>query len=46
MKKHESQIGEHDKIKLKVVALHDRIDKEVHLTQPVRFIVEDLVTVV
>ena len=41
----EPQVIELDKLKLKVIILHDGIDKEVHMTQPVRFIVEDLVTV-
>ena len=45
MKKHESQVGEHDKLKLKAVALHDGIGKEVHMTQPVRFTADDLVIV-
>jgi len=45
VKKHESQVGERDKLKLKVVILHDSIDKEVHMTQPVRFAAENLVTV-
>jgi len=45
VKKHESQVGEHDKLKLKVVILHDGIGKEVHMTQPVRFATKDLVTV-
>ena len=45
MKKHESQVGEHDKLKLKVVVLHDGIGKEVHMTQPAWFVVEDLVTI-
>ena len=43
--KHESQIGERDKLKLKAVVLHDGIGKEVHMTQPVRFAAEDLVPV-
>jgi len=45
VKKHESQVGEHDKLKLKVV-LYDSIGKEVHMTQPVRFAAEDLVPAV
>jgi len=45
VKKHESQVGEHDKLKLNVVVLHDGVSKEVHMTQPVRFTVEDLVTI-
>ena len=36
MKKHESQVGECDKLKLKVVVLHDG-SEEVHMTQPDRF---------
>ena len=46
MKKHESQVGECDKLKLKVVIPHDDIGKEIHMTQPVRFAAEDLITVV
>jgi len=34
-KKHESQVSERDKLKLKVVVLHDGIGKKVHMTQPV-----------
>jgi len=45
MKKHESQVGERDKLKLKVT-LHDGIGKEVHMTQPVQFAAEGLVSVV
>ena len=45
MKKHGSQIGEHDKLKLKVVVLNDDIGKEIHMTQPIRFTAEDLVIV-
>ena len=45
MKKHESQVGEHDKLRLKAVVLHDVIGKEVYMTQSVQFAVEDLVTV-
>jgi len=45
VKKYEFQVGERDKLKLKVVVLHDGIGKEVHMTQPVQFAVEDLVTV-
>ena len=46
VKKHESQIGERDKLKLKVVVLHDGIGKEVHMTQPVWFAAEGLIPVV
>jgi len=45
VKKHESHVGEHEKLKLKAVVLHGGIGKEVHMTQPVRFAAEDLVTV-
>jgi len=38
VKKRESQIGELDNLKLKIIVLHDGIDKEIHMTQPVRFI--------
>ena len=44
MKKHESKVSEHEKLKLKVVVLHDGIGMEIHMTQPVRFSAEDLVT--
>ena len=43
MKKHESQVGECDELKLKVVVLHDSIGKDVHMTQQVWFAAEDLV---
>ena len=42
MKKLESQVGDRDKLKLKVVVLHDG-SKEVHMNQPVRFAAEDSV---
>ena len=45
VKKYESQAGKRDKLKLKVVVLHDGIGKKLHMTQPVRFAAEDLVTV-
>jgi len=45
VKKHESQVGECDKLKLKTIVLHDGIGKEVRMTQPVRFAAEDLVPV-
>ena len=45
VQKHKSQVGEHDKIKLKAIVLYDGVGKEVHMTQPVRFTAEDLVTV-
>ena len=45
MKKHISQVGKRDKLKLKVIILHDGIDKEVHMTQPARFATEDLVKI-
>ena len=41
VKKHESQVGERDKLKLKTIVLHDGIGKEVHMTQPVRITTED-----
>ena len=40
MKKHESQACNRDKLKLKVVVLHDR-SEEVHMTHPDRFDAED-----
>jgi len=45
VKKHESQVGDRDKSKLKVIVLYDSIVKEVHLTQPVGFAAKDLITV-
>ena len=45
VKKHESQVGGRDKLKLKAIVLHDGIGKKVHMTQPVRFAAENLVTV-
>ena len=44
-KKHESQVGKCNKLKLMVVVLHDGIGKEVHMTQAVQFAAKDLVTV-
>ena len=43
MKKHESQVYDRDKLKLKAVVLHDG-SKEVHMTQLGRFAAEDSVT--
>jgi len=43
VKKHESQVCDRDKLKLKVVVLHD-YSKEIHMTQPSRFAAEDSVT--
>ena len=40
VKKHESQVCDHDKLKLKAVVLHDG-SKKVHMTQPDRFAAED-----
>jgi len=45
VKKYESQVVQRDKLKLKVIVLHNGIGKEVHMTQPVRFVAEDLITV-
>ena len=43
MKKHESQVCDRDKLKLKVVVLHDGSEK-IHMTQPGRFANEDSIT--
>jgi len=43
VKKHESQACDRDKLKLKVVVLHDGSEK-VHMTQPDRFAAADSVT--
>ena len=43
VKKHESQVCNRDKLKLKVAVIHDG-SKEVHMTQPGRFAAEYLVT--
>ena len=40
VKKHESQACDRDKLKLKVVVLHDG-SEEVHMTQPDRFAAKD-----
>ena len=40
VKKHESQVCDRDKCKLKAVVLHDG-SEEVHMTQPDRFVAED-----
>jgi len=45
VKKHESQVGERDKLRLKVIVHHEGIGKELYMTQPVRFATEDLVPV-
>ena len=45
VKKHESQVSEHDKLKLKAIVLHNDIGKEVHMIQRVRLAAEDLVIV-
>jgi len=42
VKKHESQACDRDKLKLKVVILHDG-SEEVHMTHPDKFAVEDSV---
>ena len=46
MKKLESQIDKLDKLKLKVIVLHDSIGKEVHMTQVVEFIAVDSILLV
>ena len=43
MKKHESQVCDLDKLKLKAMILHDG-SKEVHMTQSDRFAAEDSLT--
>jgi len=45
VKKHESQIDELDKLKLKAIVFHDGIDKEVHMTQPVWFVTAKSISV-
>ena len=40
MKKHESQVGDGGKLKLKAAVLYD-CSKEVHTTQPARFAAKD-----
>jgi len=45
VKKHASQIGEIDKLKLKAVVLYGGIGKEVHMTQPVGFVATNSVSV-
>ena len=45
MKNREPQVSELDKFKLKVVALHHGIGKEVYMTQSVQFVAADLVPV-
>ena len=44
VKKYKSQVGNRNKLKLKVVVLYDGIGMEVHMTQLVWFTVEDSVT--
>ena len=43
VKKHESQVCDCDKLKLKAVVLHDG-SKKIHMTQPDQFTAEDSVT--
>ena len=45
VKKRGSQIGELDKLKLKIVVPHDGTGKEVHMTQPTGFITADSVSI-
>jgi len=45
VKKRESEIGELDKLKLKVIVLYDGIGKEIHMTQLVGFITTGSVSV-
>ena len=45
VKKHGSQVGELNQLKLKTVILHNDRDGEIHMTQPVGFITADLVSV-
>ena len=45
VKKCESQISELSKLKLKIVVLHDGIDKEVRMIQLVRFVAADLISI-
>jgi len=45
VKKYESQVDELDKLKLKVIILHDGIGKDVNMTQAVGFIATDLKTI-
>ena len=45
VKDREAQVSDRDKLKLKAVVLYDGIGKEVHMTQPVRFVAVDLVIV-
>ena len=45
VKMHKPQVSELDKLKLNVIVLHDGIDKEVHMTQPVGFVAADSVSV-
>jgi len=45
VKKHESQVGKLDQLKLKTIILHDDCDDEIHITQPVGFSAADLVSI-
>ena len=42
VKKHEPQVGDRDKLKLKAVVLEDG-SKKLHMTQPIRFAAENSV---
>ena len=45
MKKHESQVDELDLLQLKTIVLHDDHDKEIHMTQPVEFVAQNLASI-
>ena len=43
IKKRESQVGELNQLKLKVIVLYDNIGKEIYMTQSVEFVITDLI---
>jgi len=45
VKKRESQHGELDQLKLKIIVLHGGRDGEIHMTQTVGFVIADLISV-
>ena len=45
MKKRESQVVMLDKLKLKTIVLHNDCDEEIHMTQPIRFVAANLISV-
>jgi len=45
VKKRESQVGELDQLKLKIVVFHGDRNEEVHMTHPIEFVATESVSV-